>query len=145
MIESKDNNGFKIKLIDFGTSRQLPDDQKFTKKVGNFVYRAPEMIKVGQYDEKVDIWAATVCVLMMLTGDQPFKGDSEEEFEEQILNCDLDLDGPEYLGLSKDAKAFIKFGMSKNPTNRGSAQNMLNHPWLSKPIRDQRRRSIRIS
>ena len=81
----------KIRLIDFGYSRLLPPNQKFTKQLGCEMYFAPEKFNDAQYDEKVDIWSATVCIYVLLVGELPFFGNDDFEVEKEVLSKNLDF------------------------------------------------------
>lgn len=45
----------------------------FTKTAGSLAFAAPERLKENQaYSVKVDIWAAGIVLIMLLTGEHPF-------------------------------------------------------------------------
>ena len=67
-----------IKLIDFGLSRKYSKDEKMHTILGTPYYVAPEVLK-GNYDEKCDIWSIGAMTYLMLCGDPPFTGDSNNE------------------------------------------------------------------
>lgn len=52
------DKNYKIKIGDFGISKQLNDYIKYAQtQVGTTEYMAPEIIKGEKYNQKVDIWA----------------------------------------------------------------------------------------
>ena len=91
LIESIEGEKLKVRLIDFGFSRLLPENQKFTKQLGSEHYLAPDVFNQGQYDEKIDVWAATVCIFVLLTGELPFCGEDEDEIYKQVSEKEFDF------------------------------------------------------
>lgn len=91
LIERIEGERLKVRLVDFGFARMLPENQKFTKQLGSEHYLAPEIYNNDQYDEKVDIWAATVCLLVLFTGELPFCGRDEDEIIEEVTEKELDF------------------------------------------------------
>lgn len=76
---------------------------------------APEIINEVAYNEKVDIWAVSVIAYMLIAGELPFVGESEEEVKSKIT-----LKAPVYTGkafkkVSKAAITFLKRGLDKDP------------------------------
>ncbi|CAJ0958645.1 unnamed protein product, partial [Mesorhabditis belari] len=60
-------NGFLIKLIDFGCSRKQSPSLEHTLQPGaDYLYQAPEMLAGKPYDTKVDIWSTAVVGIEML-------------------------------------------------------------------------------
>ena len=58
----------KIKIIDFGISKQLDSYKKtITKGIGTLYYMSPEQLKNEDYNEKVDIWALGCIIYELFT------------------------------------------------------------------------------
>ena len=72
-----------IKLIDFGLSRFLKEEEKLTNKVGTPYYVAPEIL-AGNYDKRCDLWSIGVICYILLCGYPPFHGSSNPEIFERI-------------------------------------------------------------
>ena len=73
-----------IKLIDFGLSRKYSKDEKMHIILGTPYYVASEVLK-GEYDEKCDIWNIGTMTYLMLCGDLPFTGSSNNEIFKKIV------------------------------------------------------------
>ena len=50
------NDPTKLVLIDFGYSREI-DADFFQSYVGTTSYMAPEIVRLGSYDKRADIWS----------------------------------------------------------------------------------------
>ena len=58
----------KIKIIDFGISKQLDSYKKtITNGIGTLYYMSPEQLKNEDYNEKVDIWALGCIIYELFT------------------------------------------------------------------------------
>ena len=71
-------NGY-IKIIDFGTAKQVEDKTKTT--LGTPHYMAPEMILGKGYSFEVDYWAIGVCMYEFICGELPFADNSDDTME----------------------------------------------------------------
>ena len=86
MIKINIFNKPQIKLIDFGLATYFPKNgQKLKELLGTREYAAPEILDGSGYLEKVDEWAIGVIMYNMLTGFEPFKGQSPTEIKDSIL------------------------------------------------------------
>ena len=74
-----------LKLIDFGLATYIPENhKKLRESVGTRAYSAPEIIENCGYDEKIDEWSAGVIMFNMLTGFEPFIGNTPSELKDNI-------------------------------------------------------------
>lgn len=67
-----------MKLIDFGISTKIEENQFLSNFIGTVYYVAPEVIE-GRYTEKCDIWSCGVILYAMLSGKAPFNGNTKKE------------------------------------------------------------------
>ena len=72
------DNGY-IKIIDFGTAKQIEDKTKTT--LGTPHYMSPEMILGKGYSFEVDYWAIAICMYEFICGEVPFGDDLEDTME----------------------------------------------------------------
>ena len=92
MIEDMtDESKIIIKLIDFGFAKELDKGAMFSQQLGSDHYLAPEVIRGDLYDEKIDIWSATICIYIMLCEYLPFYGKGSEEIYKSILNKEINF------------------------------------------------------
>ncbi|EGR30490.1 protein kinase domain protein [Ichthyophthirius multifiliis] len=79
------NNQNNVKVIDFGFS--IITNQKLKIFCGTPSYMAPEIIaKKGYMGQPADIWACGVVFYVMLTGEFPFKSQTENGLFNKIIN-----------------------------------------------------------
>ena len=45
---------------------------------------APEVLRWQDYDEKVDVWSATVCIYTLLFGVMPYNSNSQDDILKMI-------------------------------------------------------------
>lgn len=69
------DQGSILKLSDFGSSMKTKHSLKQKAKLiqGTDVYMAPEMIKLSEINEKVDVFSFGVTLFIMIVGCYPFK------------------------------------------------------------------------
>ena len=129
IFETNEQNS-EIKLIDFGLSRKYSVDQKMHTILGTPYYIAPEVLK-GNYDEKCDIWSIGALTYIMLSGEPPFKGKSNNEIFMKIIKDPIKFNPYKWNNLSENSKNFIKLCLNKDPQKRPNAVEALGHVWFN--------------
>jgi calcium-dependent protein kinase len=120
-----------IKLIDFGHAKYWDGKTPISHGSGTKRYAAPEF---GQYTAKADLWSFGVQVYVMLTHEMPFS----EAYKNNRLPSSKEISAfhtrpPIALNhCSTEAQSFLKSLLKADPTERLSARDALNHPWLAK-------------
>lgn len=72
-----------IKLIDFGFSKQISDqDERTISFVGTPNYMSPEMITGDPHSFPVDWWALGILIYELLIGESPYDEDSQDLYSE---------------------------------------------------------------
>ena len=117
-----------IKIIDFGLSKEIPPNRKLGSKVGSAYYVAPEVIK-GLYTEKCDIWSAGVILYIILSGDPPFNGSTDNDIYNKILKMKFKFPDEKWINISNEAKDLITH-MITPENERYNAKQVLEHPWF---------------
>ncbi|CDJ44450.1 CAM kinase, CDPK family, putative, partial [Eimeria tenella] len=97
---------------------------------GTVYYVAPEVMD-GKYNHLCDVWSIGVIVYMLLSGTPPFGGKTDLEIIIKIKRCSLTFDGPGWKGVSSLAKSFISALLKRNPRERLTAAQALQHRWLA--------------
>jgi len=108
------------------------------ERLGTLSYMAPEFHRKGRrfgYDSSVDMWALGVCTYMLISGTRPFHDEDRAKKIEMIMHDPVDFDGPEWEGVSREAKHFCSQLMQKDPAKRLAASDALKHRWITKPSR----------
>ena len=124
-----------IKIIDFGTAKIFKKQIKKGENIeGTLYYIAPEVFSgnIDIYDEKSDIWSIGIILYRALTRKYPFIGRNEDETIFFILDKDHDYNNELLLGYSNEVQDLIKKLLMKDPKERPSAKEALNHEWFSK-------------
>lgn len=120
-----------LKVIDFGTAAWFEPCKRLTRKYGTTFYIAPEVLK-HNYNEKCDVWSCGVILFILLSGDPPFDGDSENEILTKILKGYYDFSNPVWDSISSEAKILISKLLTYDESRRISAFEALQDPWVTK-------------
>ena len=129
LLFENEQEGAKLKLIDFGTSRFIPNEKKLKKAIGTCYYIAPEVL-TGEYDRKVDVWSLGVILYIMLSGCPPFNGRTDDEIFAKIRNSPVEFKRPCWNEVSEPAKVLIRNMLAKKPGTRYSIEQVFNDNWL---------------
>lgn len=129
-----------LKIIDFGLSNVFslsPSESKlessstnFHTKVGTPLYLAPEVLK-GAYSVKCDLWSLGVIMYFLLSGKLPFLSNNEASLFQLIKKGLINFDSEEWHKVSTNAKSLILKLLKVNPKQRISAEQALEHAWLT--------------
>jgi len=129
LFESENEEDGEIKIIDFGLSCKLNDNKNLKTVLGTPYYMAPEVLK-GKYNEKCDIWSIGAITYLLLVGEPPFNGDSSQDIFKSILNKNLNF-AQLKSNFSNESVDFLRKCLNKDPIERISAEQALNHPWFN--------------
>ncbi len=91
LIVNKGENGFTIKLIDFGVAQYINKGHRIRGQLGSSAYMAPEIITKPFYNEKIDVWSAGIILYNMTTGCEPFK-ELKKLKAKYLINREVDFD-----------------------------------------------------
>lgn len=131
LLLSSANKKFSIKIADFGFARVLKNNDQLHGTFGTLNYMAPEILLKLPHSKPVDIWAAGVILVTLLSGRFPFFGSRASKIAEKIRRCDYDLTGPNWERISDTAKDLVRQMLVACQYQRLSAREALNHPWIS--------------
>lgn len=121
--------GSPLKVIDFGLSTFFTPGQRFAKIVGSAYYVAPEVL-LKNYGPEADIWSIGVILYMLLCGVPPFWDVSEAGICAAVLKGEFDMVSDPWPSISESAKDLLSKILTFEPTQRISADEILEHEWV---------------
>lgn len=98
--------------------------------MGSPLYMAPEICKELNYNEKVDVWAVGIVTHILLTGCPPFYGKTKPDIQ-QAIQTKIPGFGRVEAKLSQKAKDFCLLALAKDPNERPSIAELLEHPFIT--------------
>ena len=115
-----------VKLGDFGLSRHYKSANiKLETTCGSPCYSAPEMLKGNRYYPKpIDIWGLGIMLYVMICGELPFDGDSEDVLYRKVVQCEYKF--PHYC--NNNVKDLIRKIFVANPAERITMEEIKRHP-----------------
>ncbi|EXC33619.1 Zinc finger CCCH domain-containing protein 17 [Morus notabilis] len=126
------------KISDFGLAKRAK--QSKCSVGGTLMYMSPESVRDGIQQQPSDIWALGCIVLVMLTGRLPW----DERLRRQEIKRKIATESPIIPSrISKEAEDFLRKCFVRKPSERPTAQMLLNHPFVrgTKKVRDCRPRN----
>lgn len=83
MLVGTKTDDLRVKIIDFGMSKKVPEGEILWDYCGTVDFIAPEVFG-GKYDARCDLWSVGVIAYWILSGSPPFNGKDNEETEAEI-------------------------------------------------------------
>ncbi|KAJ2162751.1 Protein kinase of the Mitotic Exit Network [Coemansia sp. RSA 552] len=126
ILTTKNGN---TKLTDFGVSLNLklrrPDDESVV--AGTPYWMAPEIIQLDGACTASDIWSLGCTIIELLTGKPPYSDLMQMPALYRIVEDDHP---PIPEGISEELKDFLLLCFRKDPSDRPTAQGLMDHPWM---------------
>ncbi|XP_071835122.1 serine/threonine-protein kinase PAK 4-like isoform X2 [Apostichopus japonicus] len=120
----------RVKLSDFGFCAQVSADlQRRKSLVGTPYWMAPEVISRLPYGPEVDIWSLGIMVMEMVDSEPPFFNEPPLQAMRRIR----DMPPPKLKnshGVSPRLLGFLECMLVRDPSQRSSALELLEHPFL---------------
>jgi len=120
------------KLADFGISHKLKHDKdKMKTMIGSPYWLAPEIITADSYTNKVDIWALAITAIEIAESKPP-----HFDIEPAKVIFHIPKQPPPRLQdetkWTPEFPDFLDKCLKKDPTERSTAKELLNHPFILK-------------
>ncbi|KAI0300526.1 hypothetical protein B0F90DRAFT_1668336 [Multifurca ochricompacta] len=136
----------RIKLGDFGFTREFDRGAYLETYCGTTGYAAPEMLEGKKYlgpgnscilqpsshanlALEVDVWSLGVILYCLLTGGLPFDDDDESVMRAMVIKGEFE--DPEWL--SDHVRDLLRKILRKDPIKRITIPQLLAHPWFTSP------------
>uniref|UniRef100_A0A3Q3VP40 non-specific serine/threonine protein kinase n=1 Tax=Mola mola TaxID=94237 RepID=A0A3Q3VP40_MOLML len=120
----------RVKLSDFGFCAQISKDiPKRKSLVGTPYWMAPEVISKSPYGTEVDIWSMGIMVVEMVDGEPPYFSETPVAAMKRLR----DEVAPTVRNVSQISpvlKDFLDRMLTRDPLERASATDLLEHPFL---------------
>ena len=107
----------RIKVTDFGLSKQISNGNTTDQCSGSFHFKAPEVLSNASHDPfKADIWSLGVTFYYLATGRLPWPSEDRKICLRSILLGTVNTEGVPDLHFEKLIKACLKFNPQERPT-----------------------------
>jgi serine/threonine-protein kinase len=113
-------NNYSIKVADFGLARLLTDatHTKSGMLIGTAAYLAPEQVAGGRADFRADVYAAGIMLFELLTGRQPYTGDTPLTVAHRHVNEVVPAPSSLVPGLPAALDSLVALATSRDPELR---------------------------
>ena len=119
-----------IKLADFGLSQLIGPNDRLRVPCGTLAYVAPEVLMQRPYGKAVDLWSVGVVTYLMLRGRLPFDSKDKDVIIDRTIEAKIDLSGPQWSKCTNFAKDLVSHLLTKDPEERMTASQALEHIWI---------------
>ena len=121
----------KVKVGDFGTSKELRTLHISNSVAGTPHYMAPEVVTNQGHGVEADVWSLGCCVIQMLTGKPPYSSfDNQYAIMFQVSKGDIEAQIPKAGNVPAEAVDFIRQCCRMRPADRPTTAQLLRHPWI---------------
>ncbi|CAI9090115.1 OLC1v1024808C1 [Oldenlandia corymbosa var. corymbosa] len=129
------------KIADFGCAKWAGEEKLAGRTGGTPLFMSPEVARGEDQGFPADIWALGCTVIEMATGGSPWP--NATNVESLMYKIAFSEESPEIpRNLSDQAKDFLRKCLRRNPKERWTAEQLLNHQFLrimDSPVLKQRR------
>ncbi|CAI5715862.1 unnamed protein product [Hyaloperonospora brassicae] len=122
-----------VKLVDFGSAGPAGAIAS-VEDIGTSAYLSPEVLSSGLCTSACDMWALGCVLYIMLSGSHPFDLDGmspDHVVEHRIEAEPITFAFSAWNNVSPDAKDLVSKLLVKDPAMRLTADQMLQHPWMT--------------
>ncbi|KAF1808595.1 kinase-like protein [Eremomyces bilateralis CBS 781.70] len=128
-----DNNN-SVKLGDFGLSKVLGNAKFAQTYVGTPFYMSPEICCGENYQASSDVWSLGCIIYELCAREPPFNAMTQLDLIEKIKKCNFRRIPQQY---SDELQEVIFRCLKRNPNDRPSTMELLNHPRIKLMRKEQ--------
>jgi len=127
-----DDDDFDDDFYDDESGDTMSNQEDVLKELcGSRGYMAPEMYFEKRYSYPADIWAAGICLYVMLTGRLPFGMNMDQTTEELLRrSSSLPLEFEERDDVDEDAQDLLEWVLEKDPAERATIEDVMSHAYF---------------
>ncbi|KAJ4836498.1 hypothetical protein Tsubulata_035486 [Turnera subulata] len=120
------------KIADFGLSKRAGEEIGRMEVRGTPLYMSPESVNDNQYEAPCDLWALGCAVLEMVTGKPAWNVKTGANMFNLLIRIGVGEELPVVpQDLSDQGKDFLSKCFVKDPSQRWTAEMLLDHPFVS--------------
>ncbi|CAN0259139.1 unnamed protein product [Ascophyllum nodosum] len=119
-----------IRLTGFGVACFLEDDGLVTSPVFDEETVAPEILEGKRHNTSVDMWNIGHVVHVLITGCEPVFDEETSGFFKRKKKWSLNLESESWKRTSQEAQDFVRRLLEKDPDNRMTSSEAIDHPWM---------------
>ena len=120
-----------LKLVDFGTAKEIKEKERTSTIIGTPHYMAPEIILGRGYSFQVDYWSISICMYEFICGGVPFGESLEDPIDIYFSVMNQKLSFPPCCINDNNFKLLMKEMLEKNPSCRlTSFESIKAHNWF---------------
>lgn len=133
-----------LKLVDYNACRHVPNKKvgAVVDVIGDTEFCAPEMLNFEPVSPPTDMWSVAILAYILLSGISPFFNEDEDIVVANVQKAKWAFDPDAFGGISSEAKDFISKCLKRQPEQRLTAQQALEHKWLSDDYASVRKGSV---
>ena len=120
-----------LKIADFGFAKRITELLPNEVACGTPGYVAPEILRGDSYGAEVDIWSMGVIVYVLLAGYPPFYDEDQKKLFRKIKEGKYYFHEDYWSHVSPEATDLIRKMLCVNQTERWTAKQLLQHPWIT--------------
>jgi len=121
------DEGYNIKISDFGLSNIMEPGKRFTTFCGSLHYACPEILRGEEYvGPGVDIWSMGVILYCLVVGRQPWDAENAQGLIKSILEDGLEVPS----GLSEACVDLLLQLLRVSEYDRIPIAKIRTHPWI---------------
>ncbi|KAL8555210.1 hypothetical protein ACS0TY_003135 [Phlomoides rotata] len=111
---------------------------------GSIDYVSPEVLSGDKVTPKSDIWSHGVILYILLSGYPPFIAQTNRQKQQMILNGQFSFYEKTWKNISSSVKQLITSLLKVDPNLRPSAEEIVQHPWVTGDLAKQEQMDAEI-